>query len=138
MLQSQPAKAVSPREVIESSLHAFSARDEAALARLIHPDGVFNLRSSDHQVRGVNGIRAYVEQRRERIVNYTISQWVELGPRTCVLAGRLQHQAETGIRDSPVAWRVEVRDGMLWRIDVHETLADALSSEVTNTHPPGR
>ena len=123
-----PARDTRTREVIAGVMRAFADRDGAELERLVHPRGRFVIRSADGPLVGRAGIRRYMREMRRRIVEPTISTWVDVAPGVCVLGGRLQFQRGQNIRDGEIAWRVEVRDGMMWRVRSYDNLEDALAA----------
>lgn len=116
------------REVITSAMRAFADGDQGELERLVHPRGRFVIRSADGPVVGRAGVRRYLRDTRRRIVEPTVSTWVDVAPGVCVLGGRLQFQHGQNIRDGEIAWRIEVRDGMMWRVSSYDNLEDALAA----------
>jgi hypothetical protein len=122
-----PAEETRTREIIATALRAFVDRDDAGLARLVHPRGRFLIRSAEEPVVGRAGMRRYMLDTRRRVVEPTISTWIDIEPGVCVLGGRLQFQHGQNIRDGEIAWRIEVRDGMMWRVTSYDNVEEALA-----------
>ena len=115
------------RDVVAGTLRAFADRDEEALTAFIHPRGRFAIRSADEVIVGRAGVRRYLRETKRKIVEPTVSTWIAAGNGVWVLGGRLLFQHVSDLRDAEIAWRVEVRDGMLWRVSTYDSVDDALA-----------
>jgi ketosteroid isomerase-like protein len=95
---------------------------------LMHPDVELALRTRDEVLHGRAAVERYLEEMRvsRAVYEATAAEFHPLDEQRVVVEGRMRWMDEEHIlRDDPVVWALEFRDGLLWRSVTARSVAEA-------------
>ena len=120
------------RETIARAFAALNRRDLAGLVAVSHPEIEWRpLRAGVGPYHGHDGIRQALEDVHGEFdeLHNEPRRWTDLGART-VVAGRLvAKERATGLRvDNPGAWVIDLRDGLIVRVEAFASEDAALAA----------
>lgn len=101
------------------------------ILRVIHPGAELNPLSADGQtLRGPDGAARWLDGLRSRdaVLRHTVERTISLPGDHIIAVGRQQRfEPADGLKDRPVVWLMQFRDGRLWRGCVCPSVADAIA-----------
>ena len=126
MVENSPAE-----RLVRDLVEAIDAGRVDEILRLIHPGAELNPLSADGQtLRGPDGAARWLDGLRSRdaVLRHTVERTISLPGDHVVAVGRQQRfEPADGLKDRPVIWLLQFRDGRLWRGRVCPSLADAIA-----------
>jgi ketosteroid isomerase-like protein len=109
-----------PAEVVRRLFAASAAERRDDVLALLHPDVEVTAVADGSRYRGHADVRAYFGGQEQGPTRTEVAlQRVEaVGDGEVIARGRIRiHDHRNGLSDSPAAWRIVVRDGLVVRVD---------------------
>ena len=109
-----------PAEVVRRLFAARAAERRDEVLSLLHPDVEMTSAADGSRYRGHAGARAYFggQERGPTRTEVALQRVEPVGADEVIARGRIRvHHHRNGLSDSPAAWRIVVRDGLVVRVD---------------------
>ena len=127
----------STEDLVRDLFDAIDAGRVDEILRVIHPGAELNPLSADGQtLRGPDGAARWLDGLRSRdaVLRHTVERTISLPGDHIIAVGRQQRfEPADGLKDRPVVWLMQFRDGRLWRGCVCPSVADAIAQAATTT-----
>ena len=127
----------STEDLVRDLFDAIDAGRVDEILRVIHPGAELNPLSADGQtLRGPEGAARWLAALRSRdaVLRHTVERTIALPGDHIIAVGRQQRfEPGDGVKDRPVVWLMQFRDGRLWRGCVCPSVADAIAQAAATT-----
>jgi ketosteroid isomerase-like protein len=121
--EEQPPRAA---QIVARAMSAYERGDLDAMAALIHPDAEIEmLLLSRKAARGPSGLRDSLAAAQGGIHRPTRVSIEAIADDAAVMSGRIQHADEGAIYDRKAYWLTVLRDDLLWRTRVIDSMDEA-------------